>query len=214
MNGKGKFGLVTGGARSGKSRFAEQWLLRWMEERKRAGLTGDRIVYVATAQALDDEMAERIRRHRQQRPSEWETVEAPQTLFATLEALAARPFPPDGVLVDCATMYWSNRLLQVLGDDDLSAGVDAALFDRLSSLERQLEHEIDAFGRFLSDMPYHLLMVTNEVGWGLVPPNVLGRVYRDVAGRCNQRLAELAHHVYLVVAGIPVSIKTPPTGTP
>lgn len=205
------FGLVTGGARSGKSGFAERLMHQWMQARKSAGRSGEKVVYVATAQALDPEMAERIRRHRAQRPAEWETVEAPETLFATLQALAARPSPPDGVLVDCATLYWSNRLLAQFGEGGTEEGTGARLLDgrRLAELECQLEQEIDAFGRFLPLMPYHLLIVTNEVGWGLVPPNALGRAYRDLAGRCNQRLAELAHRVYLVVAGIPVQIKPP-----
>lgn len=209
MTAAGKFGLITGGARSGKSRFAEQLMRQWMAKRKEAGLSGETVVYVATAQALDEEMAERIRRHRERRPPEWETVEAPDTLFSVLEALARRPVPPDGVLVDCATLYWSNRLLQLFREEELADGTaDAVVPARLPLLEKQLERELNAFARFLAVMPFHLLVVTNEVGWGLVPPNPLGRAYRDLAGRCNQRLAELAHEVYLVVAGIPVPVKT------
>ena len=209
MTAVGKFGLITGGARSGKSRFAERLIQQWLNERKSSGLSGDTVVYVATAQALDAEMAERIQRHRQQRPSQWETVEAPETLFATLKELAARSHPPDGVLVDCATLYWSNRLLKLFREDELEDGTaESAVYQRMPQLERQLEQEIDDFARMLPGMPFHLLVVTNEVGWGLVPPNALGRAYRDLAGRCNQRLAELAHEVYLVVSGIPVPIKS------
>ncbi|OJF17691.1 MAG: bifunctional adenosylcobinamide kinase/adenosylcobinamide-phosphate guanylyltransferase [Bacillaceae bacterium G1] len=213
MKPAGRFGLVTGGARSGKSRFAEKLMRQWMEERKNAGFTGDRIVYVATAQALDEEMAERIRRHREQRPPDWETVEAPMSLFDVLETLAHRTPPPDGVLVDCATLYWSNRLLAHCGEADAADGAGSKTLDwtAFAQLERQLEEEVDAFGRWLPGMPYALIIVTNEVGWGLVPANALGRAYRDLAGRCNQRLAALAQYVYLVVAGIPVSIKAPGT---
>lgn len=207
--GAGRFGLVTGGARSGKSSFAERLMRQWMAERKRAGLAGERIVYVATVQALDEEMAERIRRHREQRPPEWETIEAPVTLFATLESLAGRPHPPDGVLVDCVTLYWSNRLLQLFREEELADGTaEAVLYERLPTLERELDRELDAFARLLSVMPFDLIIVTNEVGWGLVPPNALGRAYRDLAGRAGQHLAALARDVYLVVAGIPVPIKT------
>lgn len=202
------FCLITGGARSGKSSYAERLMAEWMREAREKGAGKGQVVYVATAQALDHEMADRIRRHRQRRPPDWETVESPLALFSTLQALAARVNPPAGVLADCATLYWSNRLLQAAVPVD--AGPDAGL-ECLARLEEVLEQEIRRFGEQLSGFPYHLIIVTNEVGWGVVPETPLGRAYRDLAGRCNQLLASLADQVILMVSGIPVWIK-PGTG--
>jgi adenosylcobinamide kinase/adenosylcobinamide-phosphate guanylyltransferase len=166
--------LVTGGARSGKSKYAEQ----------RARELGDRRVYVATAQARDDEMRERIAAHQKRRGSEWITVEEPVELTATLLAQRGRT---DCALVDCLTLWLSNLLLR-----------------------RDKEYAEEKFADLAQTLPrldFHIVLVTNEVGWGIVPDNPLGRQFRDLAGWANQRFAEAANEVILTVAGMPMTIK-------
>jgi adenosylcobinamide kinase/adenosylcobinamide-phosphate guanylyltransferase len=170
--------LVLGGARSGKSRYAETLI---------AG-AATRATYVATAAADDDEMAERIRHHRERRQSvtlAWETVEAPRDLAGTL-AEVARPDRP--VLVDCLTLWLSNALL---ADADLAAE-SAALLSALGTVAGPV------------------VLVANEVGLGIVPDNALARRFRDAAGRLNQDIAARAERVVFVAAGLPLILKEPP----
>ncbi|ALS27672.1 adenosylcobinamide-phosphate guanylyltransferase [Paenibacillus sp. 32O-W] len=181
--------LVTGGARSGKSSFAERLAAR----------LGRRGVYVATSQALDDEMAERIRRHRRQRDEDgfpWETVEVPYALAERLDEITQSAEPDTVVLVDCLTLWLSNWLLRLEADGEGAAEAEerlAALAEQLAAVVRQ------------SAVP--LILVTNEVGSGIVPAYPLGRQFRDAAGRVNRRLAEVCGRVFLVVAGIPIDLK-------
>lgn len=163
--------LVIGGARSGKSGYAERQALA----------TGLRVVYLATAQALDAEMAERIAHHRARRPAGWCSVEEP---VALADALARAAAPGTCVLVDCLTLWLSNVLL---------AG---------------REDEIDRFLAALPALPGRILLVSNEVGSGIVPENSLARRFRDEQGRLNQRVAALAERVTLVVAGLPLLLKS------
>jgi len=163
--------LVLGGARSGNSRFAEDLLTRlpapWL--------------YIATAQALDDEMQARIAHHRARRPDGWETVEVPLDLAPALDAVAqGRP-----VLIDCLTLWLSNLLL---------AG-------------RDVEAETDRLAATLARARGPWVVVANEVGLGIVPDNPLARRFRDAAGRLNQRAAAAADRVVLTVAGLPVEVK-------
>jgi adenosylcobinamide kinase/adenosylcobinamide-phosphate guanylyltransferase len=169
--------LVLGGARSGKSRYAETLI---------AG-AATRATYVATAQARDDEMAERIRHHRARRDGgtlAWETVEAPRDLAGALAA-AARPERP--VLVDCLTLWLSNALLA----------------------EAELAAEAAALLRCLRGLAGPVVLVANEVGLGIVPDNALARRFRDAAGRLNQEIAVLADRVVLIAAGLPLVLKEP-----
>jgi adenosylcobinamide kinase/adenosylcobinamide-phosphate guanylyltransferase len=165
--------LVLGGARSGKSRYAERLITAlpppW--------------VYVATAEAVDAEMTERIAVHRARRGGDWRTIEAPHDLAGALAAPAGAP-----VLVDCLTLWLSNRMLAL-------ADVDA----ETARLE-------DALGRRASPM----VLVSNEVGSGIVPDNALARRFRDLQGRLNQCVAARADRVVLMVAGLPLTVK----GTP
>ena len=163
--------LILGGARSGKSRYALQQTLA-----QRGPVT-----WVATAQAHDDEMRERIIHHRAERPAHWQTVEAPVHLAAALSALQDQ-----FVVVDCLTLWLSNWLCS-----DDPAGWQA---------ERQL---------FLAELaqPRKLLLVSNEVGFGIVPDNPLARYFRDEAGRLHQEIAVIVPQVTLVVAGIPLQVK-------
>ena len=165
--------LVLGGARSGKSRRAQALA---------EAASVDRRVFIATAQAFDAEMRERIDRHRADRDGRWRTVEAPVDLAA---AIALADAPDALLLVDCLTLWTSNLLL---ADHPLDPALDA-LCDTLASVR----------GR--------VVLVSNEVGWGIVPDNALARRFRDWAGIVNQRVAAAAGRVELVVAGLPVVLK-------
>lgn len=177
--------LVTGGVRSGKSRFAE---------RLAAQLGGDRVVYIATAEPLDDEMRERIAAHRADRPAAWRTLEAPVDVTTAIEDVASSPSPPRVILVDCLTMLVSNLLL---GRDGGGEETASARVDRQSN----------AIGAVCARIEPSVIVVTNEVGWGVVPSTPLGRRYRDLLGTANQVLAATSAHVYLLVAGIAVDCK-------
>ncbi|WP_127531730.1 bifunctional adenosylcobinamide kinase/adenosylcobinamide-phosphate guanylyltransferase [Paenibacillus kobensis] len=180
--------LITGGARSGKSSFAERYASR---------LAG-RGIYIATSTIQDDEMRERVHRHRQQRESSgflWETVEEPKQLAALLDDLgrkfdeAGADCEPAVVLVDCLTLWLTNHLL-AYEDEPIE----------------KLEDEIDRLVQAVAAYRYPLLLVTNEVGSGIVPAYPLGRTFRDAAGRLNRMLAERCERTYLVVSGIPVDL--------
>lgn len=178
--------LVTGGARSGKSSFAEKWC------RKHASSS----VYIATAQMFDEEMRERVDLHRQQRLEDgyaWTTLEEPMRLIELLNELGRSTDEAPTVLVDCLTLWLTNILLQS-GDHP--------------ELARIVEDEIDRLVEAAKQYPGHLVLVTNEVGSGIVPEYPLGRIFRDLAGRLNRKMAEISDQVFLVTAGIPVELKS------
>ena len=168
--------FIVGGARSGKSRFAL--------ERVR---TGQRVVFVATAEAHDEDMARRIARHRAERPSHWTTVEEPLDLVARVQKLEGTC---DAFVVDCLTLWVANRLLR--GDRD------EAILD-----------EADAFARLIGHRRSGFTVVSNEVGEGVHPETAAGLRFRDLLGGVNQRVAAACETVVLMVAGIPLTIKTP-----
>ena len=169
--------LVLGGARSGKSRFAI------------AGPPPDaRVAFVATAEARDPDMAARIARHRADRPQRWRTVEEPVQLVACLTELRG---VVDAVIVDCLTLWVSNRLLR--GDTDEAIFEEGA---RLAALVRQ-QH-------------YDLTLVSNEVGKGVHPETAAGLRFRDLLGLVNQTVAAACDRVVLMVAGLPLTVKAPP----
>lgn len=177
--------LVTGGARSGKSGFAERLTAKLAP----AG----QAVYVATGQAFDDEMKVRIALHRQQREEggfRWETLEEPLELALLLNQLSGSR---QTVLVDCLTLWLSNQLLAVEERSDRQELAEAAI--------AELERAVSGFEGTL-------ILVTNEVGGGIVPEYALGRLYRDLAGRMNARLAVRCGQVFLVTAGIPMELKS------
>ena len=166
-----KFTLVTGGARSGKSSFAETLVMATHRPRR----------YVATAQAWDDEMRARIAQHRDQRGHGWITVEAPLDLAGALSDAK----PDEIVLVDCATLWLSNHLLA-------NADLDAEVTTLLAAILR---------------CPAPVIVVSNEVGWSIVPDNALARAFRDAQGRLNQKMAAQAELVVAVIAGLPLLLK-------
>lgn len=173
--------LVTGGARSGKSAFAERYA---------AALPG-RHAYVATARIFDEEMAQRIAIHRKRRPSSWQTWEIPQDLPETMERLCQSS---DVVLVDCLTLYFSNYLFAHDGEDD-EAIIDGAL--------AELQAVLAAFRQD----GVMVVLVTNELGCGIVPMEHVSRLYRDLMGKINQAAAAEADEVYLSVCGITTELK-------
>jgi adenosylcobinamide kinase/adenosylcobinamide-phosphate guanylyltransferase len=176
--------FLLGGARSGKSYYAEQW----------AQKNGKNVLFVATAQAFDDEMRERIAHHRAERPAHWQTLEAPlDTAQALAERLVSKRF--DIVLIDCLTLLASNLLL-TLPEDCTQDEANTVIVDEVTRLLDIYETSSAAW-----------LIVSNEVGLGVVPPTRLGRVYRDALGRANQRVAQAADEVLLLVAGLSWRLK-------
>jgi len=174
--------LILGGARSGKSDYAQRL----------ATESGRPVLYVATATAGDEEMAERIARHRAARPAHWRTLEAPTDVGRTLEAVIAGG---EVVLMDCLTLLVSNLMM---GEgEEVSA----------DPLEARVVGELEALLGVCAARGATLIIVSSEVGMGLVPPYPMGRVYRDVLGRANQWLAARADRVVLMVAGIPLEVK-------
>jgi adenosylcobinamide kinase/adenosylcobinamide-phosphate guanylyltransferase len=165
--------LILGGARSGKSARA-----LWLAEQTQLEL-----VYVATAQALDEEMAERIARHRADRDRRWRTLEAPLDLCAVLQAESGEN---TCVLVDCLTLWLSNVM---------HAG-------------RDLDQQTDALAQAIGAARGPALFVSNELGLGLVPETALGRAFRDAQGRLNQRIAAVCDRVEFVAAGLPLALKS------
>ncbi|WP_454123310.1 bifunctional adenosylcobinamide kinase/adenosylcobinamide-phosphate guanylyltransferase [Kosakonia sp. Marseille-Q7440] len=178
--------LVTGGARSGKSRHAES-----------LASPAPRVLYIATAQIFDEEMAARIAHHRQSRPAHWRTEERWQQLS---NIITAQNDPDEAIVLECITTLVTNLLFAFGGSDDAEKWDYAAL-------EAQVQQEIDALIAACHDCPSPVVIVTNEVGMGIVPENRLARHFRDIAGRVNQRLAQAADGVWLVVSGIGVKIK-------
>ncbi len=175
--------LILGGARGGKSTFAEN-LARQSDPQS--------VLYVATAEPMDDEMRDRIAVHRADRPVGWMTLEAPRQLSQRIPAaLTGRSV----VLIDCMTILVSNMLLDQ-GDGVAARVVEAAVMV-----------EIDALLALVRQTDATWILVSNEVGLGLVPPYPLGRLYRDVLGRVNQRLAADADRVVFVAAGLPLELK-------
>jgi adenosylcobinamide kinase / adenosylcobinamide-phosphate guanylyltransferase len=167
--------LVTGGSRSGKSRYAVERARAW----------GAHVLYVATCQPADDEMRERVRRHQAERPATWTTVEPGSDVIPAIQEQGPHA---DGVLLDCLTLYVSSLLMSGSG-------------------ELEVTRQVDALCLALREVPGPTAIVTNEVGWGVVPETPLGRLFRDAAGRANQVAASYAQEVVLLVSGVPVVIK-------
>lgn len=172
--------LVLGGVRSGKSSFAE----------KVARATGEKVLFIATATAGDDEMAERIRRHRESRPAEWQTLELPCGLGANLTASLAKM-----VIVDCISLLINNILMSL----PENSSMEKIMHEVHGEINGLIAAQVRLGGKWV--------IVSNEVGMGLVPPYPLGRVYRDALGWANQAMASAAKRVIFMIAGIPMVIK-------
>jgi adenosyl cobinamide kinase/adenosyl cobinamide phosphate guanylyltransferase len=192
--------LVLGGARSGKSNYAMQLAGRFPEPR----------LYVATAEAADAEMAQRIEQHRRERGPQWDTREAPLELPAAIQAAQGKYRV---MVVDCLTMWLSNLLTRGEAQPEMEAAGDSWMVrtwrqppweETLKELEKGCDHLVEVLGA--STTP--LVLVSNEVGCGIVPDNPLAREFRDRTGWLHQRLAKQADLVVLVVAGLPLVLKS------
>ena len=185
-----KLVLILGGARSGKSAFAERL----------ASSSGRSVAFIATATASDDDMRQRIAHHRASRPPGWLTIEEPLHLA---QAIRRAGKDADVLLLDCITLWLANWMGQQgsLELDDAPALLETYTSAVLSDIEELLT----TLATLAPDKT--LIVVSNEVGMGIVPAYALGRVYRDMLGRVNQRLARAADRVYLMVAGLAVDIK-------
>lgn len=172
--------FILGGARSGKSAYAQQLAARM----------GERVLFVATATAGDEEMAARIARHRAARPAHWRTLEVPTGIG---RALKEHIGDAQIVLLDCLSLWIAN----LMGEGEAPA----------EEIERRVMEELEDLVGVYRAHPASLVVVSNEVGMGLVPVYPLGRLYRDVLGRANQWMAAQADQVILMVAGLPVPIK-------
>ena len=180
--------LLLGGARSGKSHYAQE-LAKQMS---------DKVLFVATAEALDEDMRLRIEKHKQERPSGWRTLEAPLQVGKNIQShIGYTPL----VILDCVTLLVNN----------IFCLFDEKQFDKIddSVLEKKVTIEIEGLLNCIQNTEASYIIISNEVGLGLVPDNRMGRLYRDILGRANQMLAQHADEVYLMVAGIPLRVKNP-----
>jgi adenosylcobinamide kinase/adenosylcobinamide-phosphate guanylyltransferase len=178
----GQITLLLGGARSGKSSYAQ----RLAEE------SGKSVTYLATAQALDDEMSARIEKHKADRPVNWETLEIQLDIASHIGQIKS-----DVVILDCMTLLANNLLMQFVHDDF----VDEKLF------ADAIHKEVDELFAVIHAGKPDWIIISNEIGLGLVPPYQMGRVYRDQLGWANQCLAREADKVIFMVAGIPMIVK-------
>lgn len=183
----GKITFITGGARSGKSYHAEQ-LARQYED----------VAYIATGLAVDEEMRARIEKHQQDRPANWKTYEAPYDIAAAVLLNEHQVY-----LIDCITVHITNILLREKQDWDLQT-LDPAEQKRL---ERIVEEKIQGLIDVIEKRKSRFIIVSNEVGMGLVPAYPLGRIFRDISGRVNRMLARKAEQAYLAVSGLLVPLK-------
>jgi len=172
--------FILGGARSGKSRFAQEL----------AAKLGKRVLFVATGEALDEEMYARIETHKRARSPTWRTLEAPTDVA---KALRDKIGDAEVVIVDCMTLLVSN----LMGTEDMDA----------KTLEKKVTAELKELVAFMRTTKAHFIIVSNEVGLGVVPAYPAGRVYRDALGTANQMLARNADEVYFMVAGIPIPLE-------
>jgi len=174
--------LIMGGARSGKSSFAQELALK----------SGEAVLFVATAEAGDEDMKRRIEKHRETRPSTWKTLEVTTHVGSQIARSIGKA---KTVIIDCITLLVSNIFQQYDGDADADV------------TEKGVVAEIDELIECIDRLDASFIIVSNEVGLGLVPADRVSRIYRDLLGRANQRLAQHADEVILMVAGMPVKVK-------
>jgi len=172
--------FILGGARSGKSRLAQEL----------AAKLSKKVLFVATGEPLDEEMSARIEAHKRSRSPAWKTLETPTDVAKVVRSKIG---DAEVVILDCLTLLVSN----LMGTEDMDA----------ETLEKKVTAELEDLVAFIRTTEAHFIIVSNEVGLGLVPPYPAGRVYRDALGMANQMLAKNADEVYFMVAGIPIELK-------
>jgi adenosylcobinamide kinase/adenosylcobinamide-phosphate guanylyltransferase len=185
----GKSILITGGARSGKSTYAEK-LARELD---------GKILYIATSIPFDEEMKSRVLKHRESRPAEWDTYEGFRGLG---QVISEKGSSYKGILLDCVTVMVTNLLLEHPGID-----FENASYGDFAGAEEEIKKEIDGLIKAVHETAATVIMVTNELGSGIVPDNLLARVFRDIAGRANQQIAARCDEAYLTVCGLPLKLK-------
>ena len=185
----GKLILVTGGARSGKSTYAENL----------AKATINGVMYIATSIPFDDEMKERVKKHRARRPTNWGTFEGYMDLK---RVFLEKEIPFQTILLDCITIMVTNLMFEFGGFH-----VENLDEEEINKIEDRILGEITEFLDVANLNTETSILVTNEVGFGIVPDNKLSRIFRDLSGRVNQYIASRADEVYLIVCGLPMKIK-------
>ncbi|MGE5576798.1 MAG: bifunctional adenosylcobinamide kinase/adenosylcobinamide-phosphate guanylyltransferase [Syntrophothermus sp.] len=209
-NREGRLILVLGGVRSGKSRFAEELAAKLAVKHvakstlPRASQPVPKVAYLATAQVMDQEMEERVRLHRLRRPQSWTTVECALDAAA---AVGREGRDSQVLLLDCLTIYISNLLLKQFHARPGLETAEVVDSSTAEEIEDTVLAEVDLLVKNALASRAAVIVVSNEVGAGVVPDYPLGRLFRDLAGRANQLLAGAADEVYALLAGIPVDIK-------
>ncbi|MGL6106610.1 bifunctional adenosylcobinamide kinase/adenosylcobinamide-phosphate guanylyltransferase [Romboutsia sp.] len=180
--------LVTGGARSGKSNFAESLCIN----------RNNSTAYIATSIPFDDEMKDRVKRHKESRPQNWFTYEIYKDIYSIVEEVSKKH---ETVILDCITLL-VNNLMFTHGID-----IDNATGDEINTLEMYIKEQMEKLLQEIKKTDLYFVTVTNELGMGIVPDNKLSRVYTDIVGRINQQIASQSDEVYFVVSGIPMKVK-------
>ncbi len=186
--------LVLGGARSGKSEFAEQLLTELKLTRKG---------YIATSRIWDEEVKHRVKIHKERRPATWLTFEYPETDAARIAEILPQA---DAFLFDCVTMYVNNLIMDTI---ELSRATEKDVISEssLDDLMHELTDKLQNMFEILEESDATFIFVSNELGLGIIPDNPISRIYRDLVGFANQKIAHLAKDVYFVACGIPISLK-------
>lgn len=183
-----KITLVTGGARSGKSSFAEMLCKE----------KSNNVSYIATAIPFDDGMKDRIKKHKEQRPKDWNTFEIEMDIYKELKNIIEKS---EVVLLDCITVLINNIIFyQKIDFSSIS-------YEEIDLLEYKVKNEFEKMIKIIRNSNIDFVFVTNEIGLGIVPENKLARIYRDIVGRINQYIAKNSDEVYFVISGIPNKIK-------
>lgn len=184
-----KIVFVTGGSRSGKSIYAEELVKA----------TSERVVYIATAIPFDDEMQDRVKKHRDQRPASWMTLEQ---YFDIHKVIPELKVGADCILLDCITIMVSNIMFAENKSDWNNLAVEEA-----DALQAKVLEQVDLLMKALRTHGMSAVIVSNELGMGIVPDNKLSRVFRDIAGKANQLVAAQSDEAWMVVSGIPLKLK-------
>jgi len=185
----GKLILVTGGARSGKSTFAEKF----------AGNISDNVAYIATAIPFDDGMKDRIKKHRESRKKSWKTYEIYKDIYNIISDISKKS---DVILLDCITILVANLMF-----DFEEIDYEKCSYAEVDKIESYIKDQINKLIIAIKNSKIKAILVTNELGMGIVPENRLSRIYRDIAGRINQQIAREADEVYFLVSGIEMKLK-------